>query len=293
MLEKSASGKKEDEMPVFRADIMDDNGPAIPAIGRAGGVSPVSAVSINASSIDGVEMWRYMSEVYKERRLKKEREKEKQLQSNITSVENKDQGFQNNYESDSINISSNKTHDKELMDVIMEKIWLANLDVNPNIVNPLDEELKIPDDGVLRVGNVMSKNVISIIDSTTVEQIASLFNRNKITGVPVVHYLSKHVVGIVTMSDVIKHLLSKEIISLLHTEGTFFKQESLAILDKPAKEIMQKDVITVPADLPIKDVCKIMSEKQIHRVIITNNSDKLLGIFTSLDLVNLFAEGRL
>jgi len=291
MLEKSASGKKEDEMPVFRADIMDDKADAIPAVGRLGGVSAVSPVSINSSSIDGIEMWRYMSEVYKERRLKREREKE--AQNNTSVLENKENTFQKTYESDSLDISSKKSHDKELMDVIMEKIWLANLDVNPNIVNPIDEELNIPNDGILRVGNVMSKNVISIIDSTTVEQIASLFNRNKITGVPVVHYLSKHVVGIVTMSDVIKHLLSKEVISLLYTEGTFFKQESLAILEKPAKEIMQKDVVTVEPDLPVKEVCKIMSEKQIHRVIITNKSDRLLGIFTSLDVVNLVSEGKI
>jgi CBS domain-containing protein len=230
-----------------------------------------------------------MSEVYKERRLRKEKETQKSFEN----VENKEEGFQKTYESDSINISSNKSNDKELMDIIMEKIWLANLDVNPNIVNPLDEEIKIPNDGTLRVGSVMSKNVISIIDSTTVEQIASLFNKNKITGVPVVHYLNKHVVGIVTMSDVIKHLLSKEIISSLYVDGTFFKQESLAILDKPAKDIMQKDVVTVLPDLPVKDVCKIMSEKKIHRVIVVNTSNKLLGILSSFDIVNLVAEGKI
>ncbi|GIW21384.1 MAG: hypothetical protein KatS3mg068_0391 [Candidatus Sericytochromatia bacterium] len=293
MLEKSASGKKEDEMPVFRADIMDDKSDSIPAVGRLGGVSAISPVSINSSSIDGIEMWRYMSEIYKERRLNREKEKALANANNLSVSENKEKAFQDTYESDSLNITSKKSQDKELMDVIMEKIWLANLDVNPNIVNPIDEDLNIPNDGILRVGNVMSRNVISIIDSTTVEQIASLFNRNKITGVPVVHYLSKHVVGIVTMSDVIKHLLSKEVISLLYTEGTFFKQESLAILEKPAKEIMQKDVVTVQPDLPVKDVCKIMSEKKIHRVIVTNKSDKLLGIFTSLDVVDLVAEGKI
>jgi CBS domain-containing protein len=287
MLEKSASGKKEDEMPVFRADIMEDTGSS--TTGRISGVSPISNVSISSSSVDAIEMWRYMSEVYKERRLRKEKETQKSFEN----VENKEEGFQKTYESDSINISSNKSNDKELMDIIMEKIWLANLDVNPNIVNPLDEEIKIPNDGTLRVGSVMSKNVISIIDSTTVEQIASLFNKNKITGVPVVHYLNKHVVGIVTMSDVIKHLLSKEIISSLYVDGTFFKQESLAILDKPAKDIMQKDVVTVLPDLPVKDVCKIMSEKKIHRVIVVNTSNKLLGILSSFDIVNLVAEGKI
>src|SRR5690606_34149851 len=131
--------------------------------------------------------------------------------------------------------------------------------------------------------------VISVIDSTTIEQTASLFNKKKITGIPVVHYLSKRLMGIISTTDIITHIFEGKVISTFNTDGTFFRQDTLAILERPVKDFMNPDVITVSPYTSVKEACKIMSENNIHRVIVTEN-DKVKGVFSSSDVVRLLAK---
>ncbi len=57
------------------------------------------------------------------------------------------------------------------------------------------------------------------------------------------------------------------------------------------KDAMIHDVKTVSPDTPVEDVARLMIDKGIHRVIVTDGGE-LAGIVTSMDLVRLFADGK-
>lgn len=57
------------------------------------------------------------------------------------------------------------------------------------------------------------------------------------------------------------------------------------------KDIMKTEVITANAETSIKDVAKIMSEKNIGSILIVDDSNRVIGIFTERDLVKVVALG--
>ncbi|MEX0842991.1 MAG: CBS domain-containing protein [Gemmatimonadota bacterium] len=58
------------------------------------------------------------------------------------------------------------------------------------------------------------------------------------------------------------------------------------------EEAMTRKVVSVEPDEGIAEVAKLMIDRGIHRVLVTQN-DSLVGILTSTDLVRAIAEGKL
>lgn len=291
MLEKNVVGvqKKESQMPVFNSDAMDEES-KIKAVSSMGGVTPISRVSIHESSVDSVEMWRYMSEMYKHQRLAKEK-KQTIPKPPVNKEKVRDSNFQEGYEHDSVTMPQEKKSGN-ILDKLMEKLWISNLEVDPQLIQKIeDEEYTHPDDGVVRVSDIMNRNVICLIESMTIEQVASIFNKRGISGAPVVHYLSKNLLGVVTMSDIILHIFDEKVTTSFHNTElaeTLYQQDTLAILEKPVKEIMRSNIIIVSPDTSIQEACNLMSENNIHRVVVTRNK-KVRGILTSFDIVRFLA----
>jgi CBS domain-containing protein len=57
------------------------------------------------------------------------------------------------------------------------------------------------------------------------------------------------------------------------------------------KDAMIRDLIAVPPDAPLPAVAKLMVERRIHRLLVTER-EVLLGIISTLDLIRLFADGK-
>lgn len=281
-------GNKDDQLPVFKSDIMSGEQPLISAVGSLGSVSPISSVKGSQSSFDGIEVWRYMSEKYKRNRLAKGNKS--QSNENVATVPvNPDKRFQTNFENDNLDLSSQRDYIPWQQD-LMRNILKANLPTDADLIEISNEEdFTFPDDGVLRVGDVMTKQVISVLESTTAEQVINIFNKHNISCVPVIHYLNKSLIGIFSVTDILNHIFDENAIASFHTDGTIFRQDSLFILEKPVSEYMTKQVIHVPVDCPVKDVCNLMSENNIHRIIVTDNQ-RVRGIFSSSDAVKILAE---
>jgi CBS domain-containing protein len=51
---------------------------------------------------------------------------------------------------------------------------------------------------------------------------------------------------------------------------------------------MTEDPITVSRETPLPEIARVMSEKRIHRVIVTDGENFPLGIITSLDVLGAF-----
>jgi predicted transcriptional regulator len=113
----------------------------------------------------------------------------------------------------------------------------------------------------------MSTPLKALTSKETIRDAISLFNRHHIHGAPVID--GEHLSGIVTMSDISKAL-----------------ERGLSI-DTLLPSVMTHDVVEVPSDIKLFEVIKRFKEREIGRLIVTENG-KAVGILTQSDVIRVF-----
>lgn len=93
---------------------------------------------------------------------------------------------------------------------------------------------------------------------------------NNIRHLPVLE--QDKVVGIISQRDLLAHLKDAQ-------------KKTIT-----ARDLMNSDVTTVYENAPLDKVCFDMSSNKIGSVIIFDNSDQLLGLFTTTDALNALVE---
>ena len=115
------------------------------------------------------------------------------------------------------------------------------------------------------VRDIMTKNVVSVNPSMSVEDLVQFMFEKKHMGYPVIE--GDNLRGIVTFTDI----------------------QRVPYLERPValvSDIMTKDIISVPSDAQASDVLKLISSKNIGRVIVIDNG-KVVGILSRTDLVRI------
>lgn len=115
----------------------------------------------------------------------------------------------------------------------------------------------------MKVREIMTTNVVSISQDSTIEDAARLLARHHISGLPVVNQTGA-LVGLVTEHD----LIAKQ----GHSVG----------------DIMSRGVISVSADTDVDQVAHLLTDKRIRRVPVMDG-EKLVGILSRSDLVRQIA----
>lgn len=300
MYEKNIVGTyfKEEQYPTFKTDA-GKAPPAISPVSGPGGVSGLAPISGVVSGHDPVELWRSFSERLRERRLSHQAVQEQGLPAptsrRAVPALAPDQQYQKAYESDMVNISSQGSQHDPLYMNLQRYLSLVNHPIPDEekraYVTDDDEEHPNPD-GRLRVADVMTRRVVCVLESTSIEQVASLCNRRGITGVPVIN-AHRALIGIVTMTDILNHLFEQKSISTYaNTTGEILEQQALAILEEPVRNYMHREVITVSPGTPVKEACQLMMQHKIRRVVVTKG-DLVKGIFSAQDAVKVLAGAEL
>jgi len=143
----------------------------------------------------------------------------------------------------------------------------------------------------------MTKNVIAVKENESIKHLFKLLDKSGILGVPVVDD-ERHVVGIVTESDLIKHFTTLSSPNSINLLGGIVYLENVADFNKKLKEhcaenvkdIMFEEVETVKENMTLLEVINIMSEKKINRLPVINAKNQLVGIITRTDIVHQLAK---
>ncbi|MBW2967177.1 CBS domain-containing protein [Candidatus Woesearchaeota archaeon] len=109
------------------------------------------------------------------------------------------------------------------------------------------------------------KNVETIEQNHTFKEAATLMAKKGIGCLVITD--SDGVSGIVTERDVLKQVAKDS-----------------SALDRPVKDVMSADVITIESDKHIDDAAALMSEKKIKKLPVVDDG-QLVGIITSTDLI--------
>jgi len=121
------------------------------------------------------------------------------------------------------------------------------------------------------VKDVMTKNVISIDSSMTVQEAASMMEDANVGSIVITD--GNIPVGILTERDFVNRVVGKD-----------------KAVSTPVSEVMSQPIIVVDPDVTVWDVAEVMRTKGIHKVPV-QDGEKLVGIFTATDLVRVCSYG--
>lgn len=134
--------------------------------------------------------------------------------------------------------------------------------------------------------DIMEKNVVTINEDESVEEVARLLIEKGISGVPVVDE-EDNLKGIISDGDLIyrdKQIHIPAVVQIL--DSTIFveslkkfQEELKKITAYKVKDMMTTKVITVDVNTPIEEIATLMIENRINRVPVTEEG-KLVGIIT-------------
>ena len=145
----------------------------------------------------------------------------------------------------------------------------------------------------MNVGDIMTREVVSVAPETPVSEIANLLYQYKICGVPVVQ--DGQIVGIVTEEDLImRDAIIKEphVISILDSvfylgNKREFNDEMRHHLATTAAELMTNRVVSVPEDATVEQLASLMIKHEVNPVPVVNAAGQLSGIVSRADIVRL------
>lgn len=158
----------------------------------------------------------------------------------------------------------------------------------------------------LIASEVMRRNVKSVSPNVTLPDLERDFVESRLAGFPVVDGMQ--VVGVVSRSDIVRHLYLEHTVaqqtSDYYRDAEGFHEiplkSSREIADRvgermeqlTVRDVMHSGIFAVRPDQTLRSVAEMMADLHIHRVLVTRDR-ALLGIISAMDLVRLYAQGRL
>lgn len=144
------------------------------------------------------------------------------------------------------------------------------------------------------VQNFMTANPVTAKPLDSVETVLKLLEEQHISGLPVVND-NNEVVGVISETD----LLFKErpirmplyltfLGSVIYLESLDkFEQQLKKSLGMLVQDVMTPEPINISVDAPISEAASLMLDKQINRLPVVDQDNKLIGILTRSDLMRV------
>lgn len=131
----------------------------------------------------------------------------------------------------------------------------------------------------MKVREIMSKGVISCHPYTPIQEVAKLMTDHNISALVVVND-DGTLAGIVSQTDLVNVRVHEE----------YWEQwRGLS-----AKHIMTREVVTVSPETTLKEAARLMKERGIHRLVVTEEKDGKvypIGVISMTDIVRAMAKG--
>lgn len=128
---------------------------------------------------------------------------------------------------------------------------------------------------LIPVSEIMTKHIIALDRSDDLTTAEMLFKQYNIRHIPVVQ--EESIIGMLSYSDLLK-------ISLADASEDDRDVDTVVYNMFTIEQVMTKNVVTVTSNTSIKEVAKILSEREFHALPIVDDSI-LVGIVTTTDMM--------
>lgn len=144
---------------------------------------------------------------------------------------------------------------------------------------------------MLKAKDVMTRDIIVVIEEMSVDELGRLFIEKKISGAPVTDSKGA-LIGIVTENDLIRKNTRLHIPTVLRIFDAIIplgrpdsvEQEIKKMTASTVGEICTKEVISVSPETSLQDVSSIMFEKGVH-ILPVLEAGRIVGIIGKIDII--------
>ncbi|AOW98688.1 MULTISPECIES: CBS domain-containing protein [Moorena] len=146
------------------------------------------------------------------------------------------------------------------------------------------------------VAEVMTREPIVVQPQTPIKEVIKIIAEQSISGLPVVNEAGK-LVGVISEADLLWQETGVEppvyimfLDSVIYLENPArYDQELHKALGQTAGEVMTGHPMSIKPDQPLRKAAKLMQEKSIHHLPVTDEAEQVIGILTSGDIVRAMA----
>ena len=143
---------------------------------------------------------------------------------------------------------------------------------------------------MIKATDIMTREVITVSEKTTLEEFARILIENHISGTPVIDR-DGDLKGIATENDLINRNRKLHIPTILRLFDAFIplgnsrlEEEIKKIAASHVHDIMTREVVTINQDTSLEDIATVMMEKNIHLLPVVQGG-KVVGIVGKKDLI--------
>ena len=144
-----------------------------------------------------------------------------------------------------------------------------------------------------KVGSVMTTDVVRTTHHTPFKEVARLLAAHRISGLPVIDEDDK-VVGVLSETDLMMHQATTpdpyepKHRARLAALAPGAKRRATKGKAHTAGELMTRPPVTVHADDTIVQAARVMAQRHVERLPVLDEEDRLVGIVTRRDLLQVF-----
>lgn len=144
--------------------------------------------------------------------------------------------------------------------------------------------------------DVISRDVVYVNPQDNLREALALMVENRVSALPVVD-ARRRCVGVISVTDLlgVTKDLSDELNALSETggldhEALVEKLEHADLLTEQVQGWMSPDVVSISIDTTLESAASEMLRNRIHRLVILDNSEKLVGVVSTMDLLAAFVD---
>ncbi len=139
------------------------------------------------------------------------------------------------------------------------------------------------------VGDVMTREVVSIGEDADLNEVSRLLSEKGISGMPVVDD-QLHVKGVITEADVLSMSGVKRGHTIRELIGHLLGEPLPGHSTGKVKDFMSTPPVTVRDTADIKEAAAILGKKRVKRLPVVGEEGRLVGIISRADIVRVMAE---
>lgn len=150
----------------------------------------------------------------------------------------------------------------------------------------------------MKVKNIMTRRVLTVKPTDSVEAVAKVLYKRGFTGVPVID-AKRRLLGIVTEWDLVVRNARLDLPVYLQLLDGMVYFENPGKLEKEieravgvkVREVMTEKVVTITPDATVEDLATLMERKHVNPVPVVKDG-KLVGIVSKADIIALMVAKR-
>lgn len=149
----------------------------------------------------------------------------------------------------------------------------------------------------LRVKDVMIKHVVAVNPDDLLHEALDLICENRVSALPVVDSRG-HCLGMISTSDLIDltHELDDELQNLGRKGAAkpqwLIERLTRTLGSERVSEQMTPNVATIQQEASVSEAAAMMVRNRVHRLPVTDHHNRLLGIISTMDIMNVVANGE-